>query len=236
MHVIRGAPGLVLSGLASHYYHQNQTIRDLGWQLLPALKVVLRPGNILSRMAFLTDGLDCQHLRHAPHEEVSQVAQQSTLKSMKALSILLSLAVAGLVTSGIVNIRHDYLLTGTELILWAFVPFALLLGFILPVRCKTLTTNRKACGNWAYGLLFGCRQGAGHWSGKFLFQLGLRRGEVRPVAPNSKGSYTTHQPAPSQSKPMKVTVEESRLAKCGFWVGLVSGIVSIIQAVVSSVH
>jgi hypothetical protein len=40
----------------------------------------------------------------------------------------------------------------------------------------------------------------------------------------------------SQSKPVKVEVEENTLAKCGFWVGLASGIVGLVQAIVTLVH
>jgi hypothetical protein len=162
------------------------------------------------------------------------MAQQSTIKSMRAASTLLFLAVAGLIAAGVVKISHDYLLSGIELIGWAFVPLALLLGFTLPVRCRVKRTNRKACGNWAYGLLFGCRKASGHWSGKFLFRLGLRRGEVTPVTgPKPKDSYVMRQPPPSQSKPIKVTVEEGALTKFGSWIGLVSGIIGIIQAIIS---
>jgi hypothetical protein len=156
---------------------------------------------------------------------------------MRAVSALLFVAAAGLITAGVVQIRHDYLLTGTELIGWALISLALFLGFTLPVRCKVIRTNRKACGKWAYGLLFGCTQVAGHWTGKFLYRLGMRRGEAKPVAtPKPKGSHAMYQPASSQQKPVKVEVEESALAKCGFWIGVVSGIAGIIQAIISLVH
>jgi hypothetical protein len=166
------------------------------------------------------------------------MARQSTIKSMKALSALLFLAVAGLITAGVVKIRHDYPLTGTELIGWAFIPLALLLGFTLPVRCRVKRTNRKACGNWAYGLLFGCRKAAGHWSGKFLVRLRLKGDEAKSVESRKPSGNTVvfNQPVAQQSKPVKVTVEESALAKCGFWIGLVSGIVGLMQAIVAVVH
>jgi hypothetical protein len=165
------------------------------------------------------------------------MARQSTLKSMKAVSALLFLGVAGLIIAAVVKIRHDYLLAGTELIGWAFILLALLLGFALPVKCKVIRTNRKACGNWAYGLLFGCRKAAGHWSGKFRFRLGLGRAETKPVQRRQPSGSTAvfNQPAP-QSKPVKVKVEESALAKCGFWVGFVAGVVGLIQAVISLTH
>jgi hypothetical protein len=165
------------------------------------------------------------------------MAQQSTIKSMRTVSAFLLLAVTGLITAAVVKIAHDYLLDGAELIGWALVPLALLLGFTLPVTCKARRTNSKECGHWAYGLLFGCRRVAGHWSGKFLFQLGLHRSEAAAAtARRSKDSYVMHQPPPPQSKPIKVTVEENALAKCGFWVGLVSGIVGLTQALISLVH
>ena len=102
------------------------------------------------------------------------MARQSTIKSMRAVSALLFLAVIGLITAGVVKIRHDYFLSGTELIGWAFIPLALLFGFTWPVRCRVKRTSRRACGNWAYGLLFGCSKAAGHWSSKLLVQLGLK--------------------------------------------------------------
>jgi hypothetical protein len=166
------------------------------------------------------------------------MARQSTIKSMRTVSALLLLAVAGLITAGILKLRHDYYLSGTELIGWAIVPLALLLGFTWPVRCRAKTTNRKACGNWAYGFLFGCTKTAGHWTGKFLVQLGWKReGEAKPVERRQPSSSTVvlNQPA-SRPQPIKVTVEETALTKCGFWVGFVSGILGVIQAIISLSH
>lgn len=165
------------------------------------------------------------------------MARQSTIKSMRAVSALLFLAVAGLITVGVVKIRHDYLLTGTELIGWAFVPLALLLGFTLPVRCRVKRTNRKACGNWAYGFLFGCTKAAGHWSGKFLVRLGLKGDEAKPVESRKPaGSYALAYQPPPRSKSPKMTVEESRLSVCASWAGIVSAVVAVIQAIVYFVH
>ncbi len=164
------------------------------------------------------------------------MARLSTLKSMRALSTVLSLAVVSLVAAGANDIRSGHSLAGTELIGWAFVPLALLLGFTAPTRCKVIRTNRKACGKWAYGYVFGCTDVTGHCSGKFIYRLGLRRGEVEAVAPKPKDGYVMYQPGPSERRSDKVKVEESALAKCGFWVGFISGIIGIIQAVASFVH
>ena len=99
------------------------------------------------------------------------MARQSRIKSMRTVSALLFFAVVGLIIAGVVKLRHDYFLSGIELIGWATVPLAVLLGFTWPVRCRVKTTSRRACGNWAYGFLFGCTKAAGHWKGKFFVQL-----------------------------------------------------------------
>jgi hypothetical protein len=91
-------------------------------------------------------------MTHTVDTEVSPIqwgtmARRSTLKSMRTVSVLLILAAAGLIAAGLVKLRHDYLLSGSELIGWAVVPLALTLGFTWPVMCKAKTTRRKACGN-----------------------------------------------------------------------------------------
>ncbi len=163
------------------------------------------------------------------------MARRSKRQNMKALSALLFLAVAGLVTAGVIKLRQDYLLTGTELIGWAFVPLTILLGFTFPARCKVKTGRRKPCKNDSYGFLFGCNR-YGHWKEKFLVRLGWRR-EAKPVERRQpKGSYAlAYQPAP-QSQPVRVTVEDNGLGVCGFWVGVVSAVASVIQVIVIFVH
>jgi hypothetical protein len=86
--------------------------------------------------------------------------------------------------------------------------------------------------------LFGCSQAAGHWTGKFVVRLrSKRQGEVKPVEGRqpSENTLAFNQPAPPV-KPIRVTVEDGALAKFGFWVALVSGIVSVAQAFVPLVH
>lgn len=165
------------------------------------------------------------------------MARRSKKQKMKALSALLFLAAAGLVAAGVIKIRHDDFLTGARLIGWAFVPLAILLGFTWPARCKVKTTSSKACGNDAYGFLFGCTKTAGHWMDKFLVRLRLRHGEIRPVARRKPAGspMPLYQPAP-QSKPIRVTVEDNGLGVCGFWVGVVSAVASVIQLITIFVH
>jgi len=61
----------------------------------------------------------------------------STLKTMRAASAVLVLAVAGLVAAGVDEMRHWDILAGWTLIAWAFVPLAILVGFTCPVRERT---------------------------------------------------------------------------------------------------
>ena len=153
----------------------------------------------------------------------------STLKTARAVSTVLFLIVAGLVAVGIDQMRHWDILTGTETIAWAFIPLAFLLGFTLPVRCKVVRTNGLACGNWAYGLLFGCGKVAGHRLKKFRARLQLPQREVKPVGrPRPAGSVALNYQPTRQRKEVKVTVEDGRLGVCGFWVSVVSMIAAVI--------
>ena len=168
------------------------------------------------------------------------MARRSRKKNLQALSAFLFLAVAGLVTAGVINVRDDDFLTGVQLIGWAFVPLAILLGFTWPVRCRVKTTRRTACGNNAYGLLFGCSKTVGHWTGKFLARIGLPRDDPKPVERRqSAGNATTmyQPPSLSQSQPIRVTVEDNGLGICGFWVGVVSALAGVLQVItVFTIH
>lgn len=149
---------------------------------------------------------------------------------MKGLSWLLCLVVVGLVAVGVVQIRQDDALTGAELIGWAFIPLALLLGFTWPTRCRVETSRHTACRNDAYGFLFGCR-GYGHWKEKFLIRVGLRHGQTRPVQPRQPAAAQSfiYQSVP-QSQPVEVIVEDNARSKCAFWIALVSAVAGIVQA------
>lgn len=162
----------------------------------------------------------------------------STLKTMRAVSAVLFLAVAGLVAVGVDQMRHYDILTGWKLIAWAFVPLALLQGFTAPVRCKVKTTKGSACGHWAYGLLFGCTKAAGHWTEKFRARLQLPQREVKPVGrPQPTGTLAlNYQPTRQQPQQIKFTVEDGRLGVLGFWVGVVSMIAGVIGVITAVVH
>jgi hypothetical protein len=149
---------------------------------------------------------------------------KSTLKTMRAVSAVLFLTAAGLVAGGIDEMRHWNILTGWELIGWALIPLALLLSFTLPVPCKVVRTNGLACGNWAYGLLFGCPTVAGHRWKKFRARLQLPQREVKPIG------------QPQSQQRLRVIVEDGRLGICGFWVSVVSMIAAVIPVIVIFVH
>jgi hypothetical protein len=161
----------------------------------------------------------------------------STLRTMRAVSAVLFLAVAGLVAAGVDEMRHWNILTGWELIAWALIPLALLLSFALPVRCKVVRTNGLACGRWAYGLLFGCPAVAGHRWKKFHARLQLPQREVKPVGrPQPASSLAlAYQPA-QQRQHVTVTVEDGTLGKCGFWVSVASLIAAVIPLIALFAH
>lgn len=73
--------------------------------------------------------------------------------------------------------------------------------------------------------------------GKFKARLHFGSGEVKPVQRQRQTvpSVALHQPV-SESKPIKVTVEDNGLGVCGFWVGVVSAVAGVIQVVTYFVH
>lgn len=161
------------------------------------------------------------------------MAKQSRIQKMKNLSWLLALATIGLVAAGVVQIRQDDILTGTELIGWAFLSQAILLGFTLPTRCRVETRQHKACREDAYGFLFGCR-GHGHWMEKFLIRIHVRRGEMKSIRPREPADAHAfmYQPAP-HSQPMKVIMEDNARSKCAFWIALISMVAGVGQVVIA---
>jgi hypothetical protein len=168
----------------------------------------------------------------------SRSRSTSTLKTMKAVSAALALAVAVLVAIGVNAMRHWDILTGWKLIAWALVPLAILLVFTFPVRCKVKRTNGLACGQWAYGLLFGCVRVAGHWHEKFAARLRLPQKEVKPVERRQPtGVYAlNYQPPRRAQQQLRVTVEGGILSICGFWVSVVSMIAAVIPVIALIVH
>src|SRR5215813_5634628 len=150
----------------------------------------------------------------------SRSKSKSTLATMKALSVIFFLAVAGLV------------LTGWELIGWALIPLALILGFTLPVMCKVVRTNGLACNHWAYSLLFGCGRVPGHRWKKFRARLQLPQREVKPVGrPRPAGSVALNYQPTRQRQEIKVTVEDGRFGVFGFWVSVVSMVAAVIPVI-----
>jgi len=161
----------------------------------------------------------------------------STLKTMRAISAVLFLTVTGLVAAGIDQMRHWDILTGWKLIALALIPLALLISFTLPVRCKVVRTNGLACGNWAYGLLFGCPKTASHRWKKFRARLQLPQREVKPVGrPQPAGSVALNYQPTRQRQEIKVTVEDGRLGVCGFWISVVSMIAAVIPVIAYFAH
>jgi hypothetical protein len=138
------------------------------------------------------------------------------------------------VVVAVVKVRQHQILNGMQFAVWTFIPLALLLGFTLPVRCRVRTTRGTACGNDAYGLLFGCSKAAGHWFGKFRARLGIGK-DISEQAPVGKRTAVMYQPAPSQPA-MKMTIEDSALTKCGSWATLVAAVATIVGVVATFMY
>ena len=160
------------------------------------------------------------------------MARQSKRQNRRALSGFLLLLVIISIAAGIAKLKQHELGPGIQAVAWGFLPLALLLGLTWPTTCRGKTTKRKPCGNAAYGFLFGCGQTPGHWHYKFLYRIGLNREVIKPLEPREQNSNyaVMHQDAP-QKQTIKVTVEDSGLSVCGFWVGVVSAVATVVQVV-----
>jgi hypothetical protein len=162
------------------------------------------------------------------------VAQSSKRANRRAASAFLILVTIGLGTVAVAKIRQGETDIGAQWAVWACLPLALLLAFTLPVRCRVRTTRGTACGNDAYGLLFGCTRAAGHWSGKFRARLGIGK-DISEQAPVGKRTAVMYQPA-SGPRTMKITVEDSALSKCGVWATLIATVATVVGLVVTLAH
>lgn len=162
------------------------------------------------------------------------MARSSRKRDRGAASALIFLVVAGLVFEAVVQIRHQDYHTGIKFIAWSCIALALVLGFVLPVRCNAKTTRSTPCGNTAYGLLFGCTKTAGHWSGKFLARFRSQRKMPQKVPQGRRGgSYAVMYHVTAGSEPLRVTVEDGMLTKCGFWVAVVSAVAGVAQVILT---
>jgi hypothetical protein len=164
------------------------------------------------------------------------MAKKSKKQRMKSASKGFFVLLVLMVAAGIVFLqRHDFL-TGTETIGLAFVPLVILFGFTLHTTCRVPTTRGKPCKSDSYGFLFGCT-GNGHWLAKFSSRLGFRKDEAQPVQQRQPDGVQVlmYQPAP-QTQPLRVTVESSTRDTCGFWVGVVSMVATVITVISIFVH
>jgi hypothetical protein len=166
------------------------------------------------------------------------VARSSKRKSRRVASAFLFLLAAGLVAVAVTKVRQHETLSGVQIGAWAFLPLALLLGFTMPVQCRVRTTRGTACGNEAYGLLFGCNKAAGHAFNKLRARLHVPSNAETPIrhakpTPNLAVMYNI---AP-ELEPLRVTIDDSPLSRCGVWAGILSAIAAVIGVVTTfTVH
>jgi hypothetical protein len=166
------------------------------------------------------------------------MTRRSTRQNMRDLSAVASLAAGSLVGIGGIELAHGDFVTGIELTGWALISLALLLGFLCPTTCRVTTSRGKPCRHEAYGFMFGCNRGYGHWSEKFLVRLGFRheiRSQARRSSKVSESYDVSRLPAP-EAHPIKVSVEDSAISICGFWIGLVSAAAGLVQVIAIFVH
>ena len=159
------------------------------------------------------------------------MARSSKRSNRGAASAVLFLLALGLGTVAVAKIKQDQVPIGALWATWACLPLALLLAFTLPVRCRVRTTRGTACGNQAYGLLFGCRNAAGHWTGKFRARLRIGK-DISEQAPIGKRTAVMYQHAPGPQA-MRIVIEDTAFSKCGVWAAMVSAVAGVAGVIVA---
>jgi hypothetical protein len=153
------------------------------------------------------------------------------------MSAFLFLLAAGSIAVAVAKIGQSEDLIGVQFGAWAFLPLALLLGFTLPVQCRVKTTRGTACGNEAYGFLFGCNKAAGHSFNKFKARLHLQSNAETPIQhakPTADVAVMYHIPA--GQAPLKVAIDDTMLSRCGVWAGIVSAVAGVAGVVITGFH
>ena len=160
--------------------------------------------------------------------ETESVSRSSRRRNRRAASAALFLVAVGLMAVAVTKVRHHDFFAGLQFGAWSFLPLALLLGFTLPVQCRVMTTRGTACGNEAYGLLFGCNKAAGHALNKVRARLHLQSNAATPIQharPTDDLAMMYHIPPGSQ--PLRVTIDDTALSRCGVWAGIVSAVATV---------
>lgn len=157
------------------------------------------------------------------------MTRTSRRESRRAASAFLFVLAVGLILVAVTKVKQHETLAGIQIGVWACLPLALLLGFTVPARCRVRTTRGTACGNSAYGLLFGCSNAAGHYWGKFRTRLGVGK-DISEQAPIGRQTAMMYQPT-SEPQTIRLTIEDSALTKCGSWATLISTVATVIGVV-----
>lgn len=162
------------------------------------------------------------------------MARSSKRRNRRAASAFLFLTAVGLMAAAVMEVRQNEVLTGVQLGAWAFVPLALILGFTLPVQCRVMTTRGTACGNEAYGFLFGCNKAAGHAFNKFRARLHLQSSASTPIrhAKPTANAAVMYQITP-QPETLRVTIVDTTLSRCGVWAGIVSAVAGVAGVIIT---
>lgn len=160
--------------------------------------------------------------------ETESVSRTSRRRNRRAASAVFFLLAAVSMAVAVAKLRHHEIATGLQFGAWSFLPLGLLLGFTLPVQCRVMTTRGTACGNEAYGLLFGCNKAAGHALNKLRARLHLQSSAATPIrhAKPTAPIAAMYHIAPG-SQPLRVTIDDTALSRCGVWAGIISAVATV---------
>jgi len=101
-------------------------------------------------------------------------------------------------------------------------------------KCRVKTSRGKPCKYDAYGFVFGCSQY--HFWDKFWARFGVREREpISREGPRGQQavSFAMSPPvAQPGARPIRVTIEEGAMDKCGFWINVSAAVLGLAQVAI----
>lgn len=160
------------------------------------------------------------------------MTQASKKHEMTTLAVWLFVITIFLLAWAALSIYEKHAPTALVLIAWALIFVSPVPLFIWPTECRVVNKRGNACTQTTFGFLFGCSRYY-HWWPKFFARLGYKRSALsRIYKTQPTGNANLMHQAVSETRPVKVAIEDSALTTCGTWAGIISAAVGVIGLIV----
>lgn len=162
---------------------------------------------------------------------------QSKIKTMRQLSRVLFLVVIVALAVSVRDFQLGDSGAGIQSLAVASGSVVLLLAVTMPVQCRVETTRGEPCKNWSYGIFLGCGRVPSHRLAKLYKRLGWQQQAVKALTHRGRNlqrsSPAAVQSASQDRQDIFLTVADTTITKCGFWVGVVGTAAGVAGVIVS---